>query len=130
MEEQAPKEKETWNLKALRDYVRIKVREPNLCLELINSIDRSILILRYHVDSANDAMDGFIDDEEQVTNKHFVRVLGASPDHAKFDEAQLVNQAHTLAAFHAVRSMYDIFSQLINQLLLDGKLFPIFQFRN
>jgi hypothetical protein len=33
-----------------------------------------------------------------------------------------VNQAHTLAAFHAVRSMYDIFSQLINQLLLDGKL--------
>ena len=108
----------SWNLEELREHVRRIGGEDDL-LEIIHSIDRAILIFRYHLFTARDALKGIIDETDPtgIINTSFV--FGASDRQEEYVYAKIVNEANVIGCIHAVRSIYDIFAQLANGLLLN-----------
>ncbi len=49
-------------------------------------------------------------------------VLGSFPEQKNYQKASLVHEANTIALLYTTRSIYDIFAQLINSLILEDKL--------
>ena len=105
----------TWNLKDLRDACAFIGRDEKVHIERVDSIDRSIEIFAYHLSEAKQINDGI-----QPSTTQAVLELVLTPDSKKVDlwHKQLAVQANTQAALHNARSMYDLFSQLVNGLLL------------
>src|SRR5690554_3289440 len=112
----------SWSLKDLRDYIVQKHDKDQSMLDLVSSIDRGISIFRYHFSTARDSLNDFYDGDETAHKKHVERAFGISEDQEEFQLAKIANEANTIAAIYTVRSVFDLFAQLVRRLLLEGKL--------
>jgi len=112
----------SWSLKDLRDYINREHNKDQSLLDRVSSIDRGIDIFRYHFSTARDSLTDFFDPDEKAHKQHFERVLGVSEDQEEFQIAKIANEANTIAAIYTVRSVFDLFSQLVRGLLLEEKL--------
>ena len=112
----------SWSLKDLRDYIVQKHDKDQSMLDLVSSIDRGISIFRYHFSTARDSLNDFYDGDEKAHKKHVERAFGISEDQEEFQLAKIANEANTIAAIYTVRSVFDLFAQLVRRLLLEGKL--------
>jgi hypothetical protein len=107
-----------WNLAELRTHIQAIHAEPQPILELVDSIDRSVRIFRYHMATARDALKGLVNEENPAGKENFLLVLGASKQQEEFEHAKVVSEAHIIGCLHTARSLLDVFSQLVNVLLL------------
>jgi len=112
----------SWSLKDLRDYIVDEHDKDQSMLDLVSSIDRGISIFRYHFSTARDSLMDFYGEDEKAHKQHIERVFGVTEDQEEFQLAKIANEANTIAAIYTVRSVFDLFSQLVRQLLLNGEL--------
>jgi hypothetical protein len=112
----------SWSLKDLRDYIVQEYDKDPSMLDLVNSIDRGISIFRYHFSTARDSLTDFYAGDEKANKKHVERAFGISEDQEEFELAKIANEANTIAAIYTVRSVFDLFAQLVRRLLLEDKL--------
>lgn len=121
-----PEEKQTWNLKEVRDYINaredIQPQEKVRLIDATNSIDRCVLIFRYHAHLINKELQAVFRDEDQPVYEPFLLILGMSKRQAAYEHTWIACEANFISAVHTVRNKYDIFSQLINGLVLNGKI--------
>lgn len=111
-----------WNLQELREsFGRINDKNRSK-IDLINSVDRSVAIFRYHLEQARDAMKDFHKNDDASDPEQFMVMFSNSESGVEYEVAKLVNQANSIALILTVRSMYDIFAQLIRAMLLEDKL--------
>jgi hypothetical protein len=112
-----------WNLEPLREHVRQLGHDFNDPLsQTIRSVDRSIVLFHYHVYTARDALKGHINKDEPQGSDNFMLLLGASARQEEFARTKVVSEAHIIACLHTTRSLYDIFSHVVNRLLLSSQL--------
>lgn len=107
-----------WNLKNLRSRVRATRSDADQVMELISSISRSVQIFRYHIATARDALKGIVNETEPQGQENFMLILGASERQGEFAYAKIVSEAHIIGCLHTVRSLWDLFAQLVNTLVL------------
>ena len=112
----------SWSLKDLRDYIVDEHDKDQSMLDLVSSIDRGISIFRYHFSTARDSLMDFYGEDEKAHKQHIERVFGVTEDQEEFQLAKIANEANTIAAIYTVRSVFDLFSQLVRRLLLNGEL--------
>lgn len=111
-----------WSLNDLREsFGRINA-ENRSKIDLVNSVSRSTIIFQYHLELARDAMKGFHDNDDASDPSHLEVMLNNSEDRIDYEVAKITNQANSIAAILTVRSMYDIFAQLVRSLLLENQL--------
>lgn len=108
-----------WSLTDLRALVRSKADDPQKIISAINSIDRLGGIFVYHLEQAREALKPFFSSDSKVDPVRLV--LGGHPYQQSFQLACLVNEANTIALLYTTRSIYDIFAQLLNSLILDNR---------
>ncbi|ROQ21302.1 hypothetical protein EDC38_1925 [Marinimicrobium koreense] len=112
----------TWSLKELREsFGRINNKNRSK-IDLINSVGRSVAIFHYHLEQARDAMKDFHKNGEASDPEQFKVMFSDSEDGVEYEVAKLTNQANSIALILTVRSMYDIFAQLIRAMLLEDEL--------
>ena len=107
-----------WNLEELRTRVRTARSEADQVLELINSISRSVQIFRYHMETARDALKGIVNETEPQGPENFMLILGASEKQDEFAYAKIVSEANIIGCLYTARSLWDLFAQLVNALVL------------
>jgi hypothetical protein len=112
-----------WSLKDLRSKVRARSLANDafdaFVAELIRSIDRSTRIFVYHMTTARDAMQGFIDHERPQSRQNWELLLGVDTDRqADFEYAKIVSEANLVACAYTARSLLEVFAQLVNELVL------------
>ncbi len=112
----------SWSLKDLRDFIVFNRNKDQYLLDVVSSIDRGIFIFRYHFSTARDSLTSFHSSNENVDPIQLRRILGSSTDNEEYQIAKIVNEANTVAAIYTVRSLYDLFSQLVRGLLLEKDL--------
>lgn len=113
----------TWNLKALKDCIKIQGGD-NALLDIVNSIGGVSEIFIYHLATARDAFDRIVDDKSGSNNLHFV--FEVASNQSDFYHARIVNEANIIGCIQAARNIFDIFSSLVNSLIL-GSSIPIRQ---
>lgn len=107
-----------WNLEELRTRIRVSHSDPDQALELINSIECSIYIFRYHMETARDALKGIINESEPQGLENIMLALGSSEKQSEFAHAQIVSEANIIGCLYTARNLWDVFAQLINTLVL------------
>jgi hypothetical protein len=107
-----------WNLEELRSRVRTARSDADEVLELINSISRSVQIFRYHMETGRDALKGIVNETEPQGPENFMLILGASERQGEFAYAKIVGEANIIGCLYAARSLWDLFAQLVNALVL------------
>ncbi len=112
--------RESWELDELRSHIRGS-GAPAL-LEVLNSIDHAIQIFRYHLFTARDSLKGIVDESDPSGTNNIALVLGTSERQDEYAYAKLVNEANVIGCIHAARSIFDIFSHLVNDLLLGSSI--------
>ncbi len=112
-----------WNLDALRDHVRVQGQNGfDPVSRAVRAISKMVDVFHFHAYAAKDAFAGFIKEGEEPTEEHLLLIFGASERQKDFAYARLASEAHLLGTLLATRSMYDFFSQIVNELLLASKL--------
>lgn len=113
---------DSWNIEALRQYISAGHVPESPSLEIVDSLDRYVRIFVYHLISARDAMKEVIHTNDPYGIENTKYLFGASERQEDFYKAMTVTEANTLGCIHATRAIYDVFSQLLNHLLLSGEL--------
>lgn len=122
---------ETWNLRALREQVKIRQPETSTRLvEIINSLGRSREIFNYHKRLARDAFTAFNAENDPHGMNFAHLVLGCGDDDGVVHEAGLVSEANLIACIAITRNSFDSFGQLLNGLLLPKPLTGNFYINN
>ena len=116
--------KDSWNLDELRAHIRKREGDPAHLLDVVSSIDRSTLIFSYHLATARDALKGIIEETEEMSVKNLQFVFGAAENQAEYAHAKIINEANVIGCIYTARSIFDIFSHLVNDLLLGSSLRP------
>ncbi len=96
--------------------------DPDQVLELINSISRSIQIFQYHMTTARGAMKGIIDETKPQSSENLMLIFGVSERQDQFAYAKIVSEANILGCLYTARSLWDLFGQLVNALILVAPL--------
>lgn len=107
-----------WNLEELRLHVRAVRSNHDQILQVIGSISRSIQIFRYHMQTARDAMQGIVDEAEPQGSENFMLLFGASERQEEFAYAKIVCEANIIGCLYTARNLWDLFSQLVNALIV------------
>ncbi len=112
--------KESWNIEDLRTHIR---KGGGLALlDVVDSVDRATQIFAYHLVTARDALAGIVDESDPSGFKNVEFVFGVSEHQEDYAYAKLVHEANVIGCIHAARSIYDIFSHLVNGLLLTSSI--------
>jgi hypothetical protein len=104
----------TWNLLALRTHIGGSASQ----IELLSSIEQVLAVFEYHKEMARDAFKG-----------HAAKSLSDS-DRFQFSMgwnravavARVASEAHAVGLLLYTRALWDQFAQLVNMLVLHGKL--------
>lgn len=110
--------KAPWDLAKLRSLIRDLESERHYLLDTVDSIARATDIFRYHLFKARDALNGFVDKNDPASLDALKLVLGVSEKTDEFAYARLASEANIVGCIHTARSMFDIFGQLVNGLLV------------
>ncbi|WP_146218645.1 hypothetical protein [Halomonas sp. LBP4] len=113
-----------WNLEELRKHIHAKPGDAAPVLDLLESIDRSVDIFRYHMATARDAMKGIVNEAEPQGLGNFMLIFGGDERENEFAFSKIVSEAHFIASLHTARCLWDLFSQLVNTLVI-ADLMPI-----
>jgi hypothetical protein len=115
----------SWSLKELSEHLtkdRKKIKDNVYALDLINSLSRSHDIFLYHVLLARDATKGIFKEGDSTGVEGVKLIFGVSDNDVAYRRALVVSEANLLGCIYAVRSLLDIFAQLVNELALKPKL--------
>lgn len=115
----------TWDLEFLRkkiDEGSLSASEKIRLINVCNSLGRYIPIFRYHIYTINVALKSHFDNDKTSHAEKFKKIFMRSPDGDDFLEVSITCEANFIACVLTVRNIYDIFSQLINSLLLSSPL--------
>lgn len=119
-------ETETWNLAEIIDYINnhkcFSPDKKRSSIEIVNSIGRSIDIFRYHGVTIHREAERFFKNKDIPELERFLMLSGISQHQAAYETSRLACEGNFIACVHTVRNMYDIFSQLINDLILDSAI--------
>lgn len=107
----------SWKIDVLRS--KLQAAGDSRALDFLSSIDRYVRIFLYHLATARDAMVGLIDKDKPGSMDNVSLILGASPNSGQFRLAAIVSEANLLGAIHSARALYDVFSNLVNALILN-----------
>jgi hypothetical protein len=108
-----------WNIQALRDHLRAQgFSSSDPVVRAIRSVGKMVDVFHFNSYEAKDALKGFFKEGDQVTDEHLKLVFGVGERQKDFAYARRASEAHLLGALLAVRSIYDLFSQVVNFLLL------------
>lgn len=110
-----------WDLNQLQEYVEKKFGYDSIEMSFVASINRYIQIYIYHMTTARDAMKGIVHKQDGSTFENTRYIFRVADNQEEYDLAKITSEAHLLAAIHTLRAMYDIFSQLVNSLVLDNR---------
>lgn len=104
----------TWHIPHLENSLK-QMENSKVHVERIKSVSRAIDIFQYHLYTAKDSNDSI-----EASNPREAMELVFIPEgkHQSIFETKLAIQANTQASIHSARSIYDLFSQLVNGLLL------------
>jgi len=112
-----------WNLAELNShYLAANRRGSNLTPTLISSLFRLIEIFRYHLRLTRDSANGIFNLEEPGGIDNMLLVFGQSEKQDEFERTKIVSEANLIGCIHAARGLFDIFAQLINELILSPKM--------
>ncbi|QBQ53383.1 hypothetical protein [Nitrosococcus wardiae] len=109
-----------WNLEELREYVR-NSKDSARMLNVIRSIDRSNAIFNYHVFTALNALDSIVGDSDSTDIEMMKYVFCIHEKQEEKTKADLVSEASIISSIYTIRAIYDMFSHLVNGLVLAGK---------
>src|SRR5450830_594716 len=112
----------SWNIEQLREFIRTKREANQHLLDLVHSVDNSINLFRYHLFTARDSLKDFFAPDEDAKPEHLDLIMGGTGRATEFEWAKLANEANTIAAIYTVRSLYDLFAQLVRGLILEKTL--------
>ncbi len=112
--------KATWELKKLR--VHVQQNSSVRLVELVDSLSRSFEILEFHITNAGTAMDSFVDPTEKPTLENVAKILEWSKSRDEIQTQKLASEAHLISCMYSIRSIFDIFANLIDALLLDYQI--------
>jgi hypothetical protein len=112
----------TWHLEELRAHIRAQSENDKRLVGVVNSIGRSIWIFNYHLYTARDALKGIIDESDHLSMANFELVSGISDKQKEYDRAKITHEANLIGALQTTRNIYDMFSQLVNGLLLSSSI--------
>ena len=112
-----------WKLEALKEHIREKHKNSTALVEFVDSVVRTIEIYKYHECEVYP----YLNNEPNIDLFELFKEL-ATNNHKRLEhEKETIKiQAHIQAAFHNCRSMYDLFAQLLNGVLLSNK-YPIYK---
>lgn len=104
----------TWHIPHLENSLK-QMENSKEHVERIKSVSRAIDIFEYHLYTAKDSNDSI-----EASNPREAMELVFIPEgkHQSVFETKLAIQANTQASIHSARSIYDLFAQLVNGLLL------------
>lgn len=111
-----------WNIKKLQQYIESTNPNDTQAIQIITSIGRCIEITLFHIFEARDAMNRF---ENAITGdekEQLIHIFGFGEHQTEFQFSKLALQANLNAAINSARNLYDIFSQLINILVLNREI--------
>lgn len=112
----------SWSLADLRTHIS-GMREPHVqLLEIVDSIDRYVAIFRYHLLTARDAMKRVVHENDPHGIRNIRFVFATSEKQDEYYLAKIVSEANILGCIHSTRALFDVFSHLVNGLLLNGSL--------
>lgn len=113
----------SWNIEALRKHIDALGTDRELH-GAVDAIDRYVWIFRYHLRTARDAMKGIVHDDDPHGIKNMQLVFGSDDRQDAYNQAKLISEAHLLSCLHCARAMFDIFSHLVNGLMME-KVIPV-----
>lgn len=109
-----------WNLQELRTHVENRSNATRM-LNVIRSIDRSNLIFNYHAFTAKEALDSMVGDSDSTDIELAKYVFGIHEQQEEKVKNDLVGEASIISSIYTIRSIYDMFSHLVNGLILADK---------
>jgi hypothetical protein len=68
--------------------------------------------------TSHDAIKGIVNETEPQCSENLMLILGASNRHGEFAYAKIVSEANIIGCLYTARSLWDMFAQLVNALLL------------
>jgi len=108
----------TWHIPKLENFLK-EMENSKDHIERVQSVSRAIDIFQYHLYMAKDSNDSI----EASTPREAMELVFIPDDKRQFVfDTKLATQANTQASIHSARSIYDLFAQLVNGLLLDDPL--------
>ena len=110
-----------WDLAKLREHIDRVYGCDSVQRSFLDSIDRYILIQVYHRNQATDAMKGIVHEGDGSIFANTRFVLGVAENQQDYAFAKIANEANLIALIYATRATYDIFSQLVNSLVLNDQ---------
>ncbi len=108
----------TWAIGELRRYVTSQSAHSEDLVQAINSTDRYFQIFRYHFHHAKVALAEIVPPAGQAVDERIKLAMGLSDQQLRLENARVVSEANLLGCLHATRAIYDIFSNLVNSLVL------------
>ena len=111
---------DSWDIDALRTYLSNSLGPKSPSLAVVDSLDRYVGIFLYHLYTARDAMKGVVHTDDPYGLENSKYIFGLSVRQNEYHKAMVVTEANTLGCIHATRAIYDVFSHLLNDLLLCG----------
>jgi hypothetical protein len=114
-----------WNLDDLRSHARAMPDNAARVetLQVIQSIDRYVMIFRYHLATARDAMKGVVHETgEDAELRNLELIFGVSKQQSEFAWAKIVSEANILGCMHTSRALVDVLANLANRLVLRGAI--------
>lgn len=67
-------------------------------------------------------MKGIIHDDDPHGMKNMRFIFGADEQQDEYNQAKLISEAHILGCIHCARAMFDVFSHLVNGLVLGNAI--------
>jgi len=113
-----------WDLASLQIHLRSTNSNFDAANEVLRTLGQDVLIFRYHMAMARDALKGLVDEEHPDGHENFLLVFGGSEKCDEFNYARIVSEAHLISCLHTARDMWDHFAQLLNLVIL-GAAIPI-----
>lgn len=109
-----------WKIAELKRHITELDTSFHRLTETVDSLYRATNICEFHVRQCRDLLAKFEHDSKDLTV--LKRVLSAGEIRFEAEQEILAAEAHLVAAINAARSMFDVFSHLVNALLLNSKL--------
>lgn len=110
--------KVSWELNKLIEYIRVNNRCAEDKVQFVKSVGTTIDIFEYHKSEAYRVMNNDIThDSKQMVNL----IFDSGEKGFALEDNRLIIQANLQACVHNSMALYDIFSQLINYVLLNNE---------
>lgn len=113
----------SWDMSALRSHIESEFGPYSFTIAALDSMSRANDIFHYHLFLARDSLSTHLDETKPLGVRNFSKILGLDEDF-EFRFARIASEANLIACILTLRNSIDIFSNLVNELVLVDKLLP------